>query len=258
MRWLIDLLIVVMLAAAVYGGWWVYTYQQRQATDLEQVHAALQRLHEQARYHRAMGRAEQELGLEPPPLVSEQWFGPTLPTNPYALADGQGRPWLDIAPEGDFEPHPPDPVLTGADQAQFWFNPQLGVFRARVPAQASSRETRELYNTVNQTTLATLPDQTLTQQARLTRQPTPYTPARVIVTAEPGRSLLVEPFVEPYGVARRDAAAQRPQATTAKSLSAASAPGSAANVAVPSAPAASAPREPAVIPPSRRPSLKDR
>lgn len=291
MRWVIDLLIVVMLSAAGYGGWWLYTYQQHEATRLERVHAALDLLHEQTRYHTAMGRAEQEMGLEPPPIINEQWFGPTLPSNPYASAerdgepdggrDGDGdtgpldvtlasfgdHPWLDIAPEEDFESHPPDPILTSADQAQFWFNPQLGVFRARVPAQASARETCELYNLVNRTTLARLPAEPVKDEVRLARQPVRYTPAGVVVDADAARSSLVEPFVPSYGGAYRDLTPSRAASTpsSSSSLSSSSSASSPSRVtgtrqgATPAPGTTSATGSPGgVLPPERRPSLKDR
>src|SRR5690606_29054642 len=62
-----------------------------------------------------------------------------------------------VAPEGDTHDHPPDPVLISKEQAGFWYNPALGVFRARVPQQVTAQETLTLYNRVNGTALLSLP-----------------------------------------------------------------------------------------------------
>jgi hypothetical protein len=199
LRWLIDLLIVVMLVAGGYGGWWYYNHYHQQQTQLQEVHDALAMLHEQTRYHRAMGRAEKALGLEEPPVICHQWFGPTLPGNPFAVSDSpRVHPWLDIAPEGDDHNHPPDPVLSSPDQAQFWFNPQLEVFRARVPALESHRATLALYNRVNGTSLARLDAFDLDDPRYLARRPTTFNAAPVVAdAAPPTRPSLVKPVVQP-------------------------------------------------------------
>ncbi len=218
MRWLIDLLIVLMLAAGSYGGWWYHNHRQQQEALIAQAHDTLRLLHEQTRYHQAMGRAEQAMGLEPPPIIDPQWFGPTLPTNPFAGSAGPGvYPWLDIAPEADEQTHPPDPVLALPDQAQFWFNPRLGVFRARVPAQDSHRATLELYNRVNGTALKQLPAYELDDPLYLARRPTPFLAEGIVAHAGPARPSLVSPLVEPLPM-------DRPRTGSTKRTDASSAP----------------------------------
>jgi hypothetical protein len=206
LRLLIDLLIVAMLAAGGYGGWWYYNHRQQEEATLSQAHDALSLLHDQTRYHQAMGRAEAAMGLDEPPLISHQWFGPTLPTNPYAHSQDSGaHPWLDIAPDDDDHPHPPDPVLVTMDQAQFWFNPRLSVFRARVPAQESRRATLELYNRVNGTTLTRLDAYEPEDPRYQARRPTLFQAEGIVAEVEPGRPSLVRPLVEPLSPDRRNA-----------------------------------------------------
>ena len=54
--------------------------------------------------------------------------------------------------------HPPDSVAKSFRDAEFWYNPNAGRFRARVPPQFSNRETLKLYNQINGTHLLRLPD----------------------------------------------------------------------------------------------------
>lgn len=206
MRLLIDLLIVLMLAVGGYGGWWYYSRQQQQEDLIVQAHEALALLHEQTRYHRALGRAEQAMGLDEPPVISHQWFGPSLPINPLARRDDPRiHPWLDIAPDDDETPHPPDPVLTSLDQAQFWFNPRLGIFRARVREQESGRATLDLYNRVNGTRLTRLDAFADDDPRYLARRPTTFSAAGMVADADTMRSSLVSPFVEPLPTDRHKA-----------------------------------------------------
>jgi hypothetical protein len=67
------------------------------------------------------------------------------------------QPWLDIAPPGDKSDHPSDPVITRGTQAGFWYNPNRGLFRARVAPQFNEEDTLELYNRLNNSNLRALP-----------------------------------------------------------------------------------------------------
>jgi hypothetical protein len=51
---------------------------------------------------------------------------------------------------------PPDPIITSENQAEFWYNPNRGIFRARVMAQMTNEQTRQIYNQVNGTSLETV------------------------------------------------------------------------------------------------------
>lgn len=149
MRIVIDSLIAVMLVA-VLACVLMLNHQRRDGeASVAVVQNALKRLHDQAAYHTALASAERETLLV---HVHEAWFGRDLPTN--VLAEGE-RPWLDLAPPGDFGLHPPDPVISGSNQAGFWYNPTTGTFRARVMPGPSEAQTLALYNRVNGTALDT-------------------------------------------------------------------------------------------------------
>lgn len=150
MRIVIDIMIGLMLVAAVTGGLYLYNIRAQGERDIESVRVALQQLQEQATYHRTVQSAIEDRDV----LlvhVHAQWFGENVPTNVLVFGD---RPWIDIAPPGDLGDHPPDPVAQSATQASFWYNPTTGIFRARVSPASSEAQTLALYNNVNGTDLS--------------------------------------------------------------------------------------------------------
>ena len=154
MRLAINLLIPVMVVLLV-AGVVVYDHVQRQTRDTHQtVRQDLVRLRGQAAYHGAMRRtAVTKAGF--PSVIRKEWFaGEPLPTN--VLVVGRHR-WLDVAPSGDMSEHPPDPIVFGPDQGGFWYNPNIGVVRARVPWEHSVTKALAMYNKLNFTSLTRLP-----------------------------------------------------------------------------------------------------
>ena len=163
MRLIVDSLIALMLVAILGTVLLHYRQQQREFEQLSVVHRALAQLHEQTRYYRAMEQVHQAKQrhtrtLNPktafPEYISPMWFDGELPLNVLVPLR---QPWLDLAAAEDDGVHPPDPVITQPHQAGFWYNPQQGIFRARVPAQFSEQSTLDLYNRANGTSLTTLP-----------------------------------------------------------------------------------------------------
>lgn len=154
MRLLIDSMIAVMLVVILAVVLVHMRQQQTQVEDIRFVNDSLARLHEQAVFYRAISEVEQsESGF--PLRVEPGWFGDALPLN---VALPSRHPWVDVAPPGDTADHPPDPVVHRPDQAGFWYNPNRGIFRARVTPQVSREATIELYNRLNGTGLARLPE----------------------------------------------------------------------------------------------------
>lgn len=173
MRFLVDSLIAILLVATLALVLVHYRQAARLQGQQQQVLEALDQLHEQAAYHGALQQAHEAgptpgrrsgLSFEPRP----DWFGSVLPVNSLVPMT---QPWMDLAPHGDRQLHPPDPVLEDSVQGGFWYNPLEGVFRARVPRQATDRQTLDLYNRINGTALAALP-----ADADLRRRPIAYAP----------------------------------------------------------------------------------
>jgi len=152
MRRVVDMLIVMLLVAVMAGLVWHYRSEQGDLRDYRAVHDAISKLYEKALIQGSVGEQSTKAGF--PLMMHAKWFGDSLPIN-VAVPDSQ--PWIDIAPLGDMADHPPDPVVFNEEQAGFWYNPNRGLFRARVPMQFTDEETLELYNQLNNTALKKLP-----------------------------------------------------------------------------------------------------
>lgn len=152
MRLLIDSMILTMVLVILFGAVAYRHHAERQDLEMLSVREGLDRFHQTLEFQSALWMAQEDTEGFYPPQVMPDWFEEDLPQN--ALVTGK-RPWLDIAPPGDYSGHPPDPLATG-DQAAFWYNPERGIVRARVPQQDTDRLTLELYNRVNGSTLTRL------------------------------------------------------------------------------------------------------
>ncbi len=153
MRLMIDTLIAAMLVGILAGVMLHYRAEAREVESMRTVQQSLNRLHELMKYHKALDEARTGT-INKSIMVSPLWFEGNLPENP--LVPGR-HPWMDIAPAGDQGAHPPDPVIRAGHQAAFWYNPTLGVFRARVAPQYTDDATLELYNKINLSPLYALP-----------------------------------------------------------------------------------------------------
>jgi hypothetical protein len=164
MRLTIDSLIALLLVGVLGLVLADYRSAMRKLEAERQVHLALSRLAQQARCH---GAIEAPGGRGPvfAATISPAWFKSQLPVN--ALAPGYA--WLDVAPAGDGADDPPDPVLRSRSQAGFWYNPNRGVVRARVPGQRGPAEALDLYNQLNNSGLKALPE-----SAAAERRPVPW------------------------------------------------------------------------------------
>lgn len=153
MRLMLNSLIALTLAGVCCVALVQYRASQRDKQRVTEVHKSLAQLHKHAVYHQVMG----EDGHSPAGFPNEirlEWFDDTPPIN--HMVNGQ-RPWIDVAPPEDFSDQPPDPVVVSDRQAAFWYNPNTGVFRARVQPEITDQRTLETYNEINRTSLASLP-----------------------------------------------------------------------------------------------------
>lgn len=79
--------------------------------------------------------------------VSPAWFA-SPPAPPWWIE--AERDWLEVAgAEHALLLDPPDRTLGESNDAVWWYNPTLGVLRARVPLQRDRVSTHELYARVN-------------------------------------------------------------------------------------------------------------
>ena len=83
-----------------------------------------------------------------------QPFEDGAPRNPFLTGH---RPWVEVAPPDEaLLMHPFIRCDSSGNAAEFWYNPYLGIVRARVPYLRSDRETLALYNDVNDCELDSL------------------------------------------------------------------------------------------------------
>jgi hypothetical protein len=152
MRLLLDTLVALMLAAILVGV--VFhnrtdreVNQARDTTRLE-----LRRFQQQIALQSALAKVERnERGY--PRTIDPDWFQGQLPANPLL---GPEHPWVEVAsPEQKDLLHPQERVAGSKATAKFWYNPHMGIVRARVPVGMSDAASVELYNFVND---ANLPD----------------------------------------------------------------------------------------------------
>ncbi|MFO0827535.1 MAG: hypothetical protein U0572_05235 [Phycisphaerales bacterium] len=89
-----------------------------------------------------------------PSSISPAWFEAQRPVNALLRADS---PWVEVAAADEIGlRHPRDPTVEGGHGAMFWYNPALGVVRARVPRTLTDADAIALYNQVNGTSIVGL------------------------------------------------------------------------------------------------------
>lgn len=154
-RWLFDAVgvlgaLVLILGAVVF----MRSRQEREAL-VTRATAELRRVELELQY-RAAARLPGLNSHGWPARLEESWFRSPgeVPRNPLLAPE---RPWVDLATQEEMGLDDPvvkmaaDPRLAG-----FWYNPQRGVVRARVPVLVSDADALELYNRINGTHLASI------------------------------------------------------------------------------------------------------
>lgn len=152
-RWIvIDALAIAALAAAclIVSSEWKRTREQEDLVTLTR--SAVQSIQSKVRVRATMADvAINAAGF--PNEVNPAWFDDGTPKNALAA----GRPWIEIADESEFGlRHPRNPTLEGGAGAMFWYNPALGIVRARVPRALSDADAIVTYNAVNGTAIRSL------------------------------------------------------------------------------------------------------
>ncbi len=199
MRLMIDTLIAILAVAVLSTVLLAQHRERRELTEFDAAHRALASLHQQLLYQAALGDVTlTSTGF--PERLDPAWFGHELPVNP--LAPPPDWPWADVAPPGDRHDHPPDPVLRDPAQAGFWYNPNRGIVRLRVPEQLSRQRTLELYNALNNSALESLPDRT-EREKRAAIDPLHVSPGGTYVHHGAERPTKSEPEPAPANGRRR-------------------------------------------------------
>jgi hypothetical protein len=153
MRLLTDILILLMLVVLLGGGSMLYREHQQTAAALEHARLEVQRFQQQVHLQAALGEVElSERGY--PLTIDPAWFRGSLPSN--TVLQG-GHSWVEVAGSGDHNRmHPRDLIAVDETVAAFWYNPNNGFVRARVPVGVSDERALELYNQINDCSLSSL------------------------------------------------------------------------------------------------------
>ncbi len=173
MRLLINSMTLVMALVILVATVGYHRAKILQEQNMLTVQRGLDQFDEHLMFHGALWQSEQKEAVgDYPPQVMPAWFKDGQPSNPLLVGD---RPWINIAPADDYSKHPPDPLVDDLRQAAFWYNPNNGIVRARVPRQVSDRLTLALYNDANFTGLTTLPWDDGPDRVPLAFNPNPVT-----------------------------------------------------------------------------------
>jgi hypothetical protein len=172
------LLHIIMAAVTIACGVLLLTWHNQQGVDerkaLEDTRQALERLDAQIKFRAAVsgnadaGAAEVEIDAAAnditttvnqrgwPTTIDAQWFGNNPPLN--ALVP-PGCPWVEVASGEELNlTNPNVRVALDRTTASFWYNPALGIVRARVGPTATDQRAVDLYNELNSTNVATVVD----------------------------------------------------------------------------------------------------
>lgn len=148
MRQLLNIVIAVTIMAALGGGAWRNHADTLRQQQREFARSELHRLRQQILLQSQMVQ-DRRSRRQYPATVDPAWFEGALPSNPF-LSDE--HPWLEIASVSERAMlHPRQRIALNSRFAKFWYNPNNGCIRARVPAALSEHEALELYAQINGT-----------------------------------------------------------------------------------------------------------
>ncbi len=146
MRRTIDILFAIVIVCLLAGVALHYRHERRFELDVSTTRAEVRRFQAQIMVQSALEHVP--LSQRGYPMVIEpRWFNGHLPRN---LLLGPAYPWVEIASADQSDKtHPVRRMATDRKQAQFWYNPNSGVVRARVPDNVSDATALRLYNEIN-------------------------------------------------------------------------------------------------------------
>lgn len=135
-----------------YVGWQTYQgYVMREGE--RQCGQSLSRIRQEIKTRAALASTELSQRGWPMTLQSE-WFGGENPTNPLLPF---GKEWIEIArPSEAMLSHPSQRCDTSGKLSGLWYNPYLGVVRARVPLLQTEYDSVVLYNRINGSDITSL------------------------------------------------------------------------------------------------------
>lgn len=151
MRRIIDILFAIVVVSVLAGVALHYKHERQFKQDVSMTRAEVRRFQAQIMVQSALEKVP--LSQRGYPLsIEPRWFGGNLPNNPLL---GPAYPWVEIASADQHHMmHPSRRMAIDRKLAQFWYNPNSGVVRARVPDSVSDATALRLYNEINDTAVS--------------------------------------------------------------------------------------------------------
>lgn len=132
---------------------WHFSGQFQREKEVQTVQDGLRKF-DQMLSMRAAAKDTPMTGRGWPQTLDAKWFGSDPPRNVLLTPD---RPWIEVAPSSESHlKHPNIRVAADYKTAGFWYNPYLGILRARVPYEISDERAREMYNLINGTSIESI------------------------------------------------------------------------------------------------------
>lgn len=153
MRSLRVILVLVLACGAMLSYWWGQKSFEAQERAIHETRRAVDTISREIRIRSlSENTPTNERGW--PLTIDPSWFSTMLPQN--ALLDPH-RPWLEVATGRELHlEHPPMRWVVDERSSAFWYNPALGIVRARVPVSVSDRKALDQYNRVNRASITAL------------------------------------------------------------------------------------------------------
>lgn len=157
MRLFIDTLVALMLIALLGGFLWLKRENQTETSQRDIARTEVRRFQQQIALQSALASVTGDKTSHDrsyPPTVDPAWFTDSLPDNPLL---NETHPWVEVAgPHEKDLTHPLQRVATSSLAAKFWYNPNNGIVRARVPMAISDAAALDMYCYVNECQLSDL------------------------------------------------------------------------------------------------------
>lgn len=153
LRLAVDLSTIIAAIALTAMLAWHFSGQFKREKEVQSVRDGL-RTFEKMLAVRAAAKDTPMTKTGWPESIDPKWFNGEAPLNGLLTPD---RPWVEVATPA--EAHLKDPNVRIASDysiASFWYNPHLGIVRARVPYEINDENARDLYNEVNGTSVASI------------------------------------------------------------------------------------------------------
>lgn len=153
-RGVIEGLTVLAIAGLIGGMYYLKSEEDKATRQSDEVAAEVQRFRGELSLRAASGLATERNPRGWPVTVDPKWFDDRPPRNDLLSSD---RVWVEVAPEHHAKlQHPPVRIALDRTFASFWYNPYLGIVRARVPLMLSEEESLALYNKINSVSVESL------------------------------------------------------------------------------------------------------